>query len=51
VSTDFGLIESGEETKCTENCVTRMHEIWMFENVMLRRIFGPKRDEEPGVWI
>jgi hypothetical protein len=26
------------------------HRLRVFENRVLRRIFGPKRDEEKGVW-
>jgi hypothetical protein len=26
------------------------HRLWIFENRVLRRIFGPKRDEVTGVW-
>jgi hypothetical protein len=26
------------------------HGLWVFENRMLRRIFGPKRDEVMGEW-
>jgi hypothetical protein len=26
------------------------HRLWVFENGVLRRIFGPKRDEVTGEW-
>jgi hypothetical protein len=26
------------------------HRLWVFENRVLRRIFGPKRDEVTGEW-
>jgi hypothetical protein len=26
------------------------HKLWVFENRVLRRIFGPKRDEVTGEW-
>jgi hypothetical protein len=26
------------------------HRLWVFENRVLRRIFGPKRDEVTGGW-
>jgi hypothetical protein len=27
-----------------------LHILWVFENRVLRGIFGPKRDEVKGVW-
>jgi hypothetical protein len=30
--------------------LTEEHRLRLFENRVLRRIFGPKRDERPGEW-
>jgi hypothetical protein len=30
--------------------VREEHRMWVFENRVLRRIFGPKRDEVTGEW-
>jgi hypothetical protein len=30
--------------------LTEEHRLWVFENRVLRRIFGPKRDEVTGGW-
>jgi uncharacterized membrane protein len=33
------------------NCHIKNHRLRVFENGVLRRIFGPKRDEVTGEWI
>jgi hypothetical protein len=30
--------------------LTEEHRLWVFENKVLKRIFGPKRDEMTGGW-
>jgi hypothetical protein len=43
-------VEIGSAEQYVANCDREEHRLGMFENRVLRRIFGPKRDEVTGDW-